>query len=80
MVASRCQQHDRETVAPAVSAAGPDLESTLGRGREELLEFVGILRMPDSIAQQHHAIFQIPRLPGVQKPVGGGEGGNVTRV
>ena len=43
-------------------------------------QFVGVLRVADTVAQQDHAVFYVSSLPRVQEMVGGGQGKHVTRV
>lgn len=50
--------------------AARDFEGSFCSGRKELLQFVGVLRLADSVAEQYHAVFHISRLPRMQKMAG----------
>ena len=41
--------------------------------REKLFYVIGILRVPQAVAKQDHAIFYVSGLPVVEKMVGGGK-------
>ena len=80
MGTSRRDQHDRETVAPVMSMAARDLEGPVRAVRKKLFQFVGVLRVADTIAEQDHAVFEVSRLPCVQEMVSGRQRKHVTRV
>ena len=80
MGSSKCDQHDWETVAAPVSMSARDLEGPIGRIRKKLFEFVGVLRVTETIAQQDGSVFKISGLPGVQKMVGSCQRRHVTGV
>ena len=76
----RRDQHDWETVAAPVSMAARDLEGSVRRVRKELFQFVGVLRVTETITQQDRSVFEISGLPSVQKMVGGCQRRHVTGV
>jgi len=80
MGSSRRDQHDRETVAALMSVTTRDLESPIRRVRKKLFQFVGVLRVADTIAEQDQAVFEISRLPGVQEMVRGCQCKHITGV
>jgi hypothetical protein len=57
-----------------------DLEGPVVRVRKKLFQFVGVLRVAETIAEQDRSAFEISGLPSVQKMVGGGQGEPVTGV
>ena len=57
-----------------------DLEGSIGCIRKKLFYLIGVLRVSNAIAEQHHAVFGVSRLPGVQEVVRGGQCKDVTRV
>lgn len=63
-----------------MSAASGDFEGAIGGVGKNQFEFVGVLGVTDAIAEQHHAVFEITGLPGVEEVVGGGEGEHVTGI
>lgn len=48
--------------------------------REKLFDVIGILRVPQVVAEQDHAIFYVSGLPVVEKMVGCGKRENVARI
>ena len=63
-----------------MSMTARDLKGSGRRVRKKLLQFVGALRVAETIAKQDHPGFDISCLPGVQEMIGGSEGKHVTRV
>jgi len=60
--------------------AASDLEGAVGRVRKELFQFVGVLGMADSVAEQDRAVFEVTGLPGAQEMVRGCESIHVAGV
>jgi len=60
--------------------AARDFEGSFGSGRKKLFQFVGVLSVADTVAEQDHAVFHVPRLPSVQKMAGRRQCKHVTRV
>jgi hypothetical protein len=73
-------QDDREAAAAAVPLAARDFESAVRAAGEELLYLVGIPGVARAIAEQHHAPFQVARLPGVEEAIGGGQRKWIARI
>lgn len=71
LVSALGDQHDREAVASCAAAAARDFEGSLRAGRKELLERVRVLGVSGAIAEKNHAGFEVARLPGMQKAIGG---------
>jgi hypothetical protein len=74
------EQDDREAAAPAIRLAMCDFESAVRAAGEELFYFVGIAGVAHVVAEQDRGPFQVARLPGVQKAIGGRQGEYVARV
>ena len=77
---SRRDHHDRETVAALMPMTTRDLEGPVLAAGEKLVQFVGILRVAETIAEQDHAGFDVSRLPCVEELVGGCQCKHVTGV
>ena len=77
---SRRDQYDRETVAALMPMTTRDLESPVFAAGEKLFQFVGILRVAETIAEQDHAVFEVSRLPCVEEMVSGRQRKHVTGV
>ena len=77
---SRRDQHDRETVAALMPMTTRDLEGPVLAAGEKLVQFVGILRVAETIAEQDHAGFNVSRLPCVEEMVSGCQCKHVTGV
>jgi hypothetical protein len=77
---SRRNQHDRETVAALMPMTARDFEGPVLPAGEKLFQFVGILRVAETIAEQDHAVFEVSRLPCVEEMVSGCQCKHVTGV
>ena len=77
---SRRDQHDLETVAALMPMTARDLKGPVLAAGEKLFQFVGALRMAETIAEQNHAVFDVSGLPCVEEMVSGCQCKHVTRV
>ena len=77
---SRRDQHDRETVAALMPMTTRDLEGPVPAVGKKLFQFVGILRVANTIAEQDHTGFEVSRLPCVEELVSGCQCKHVTWV
>ncbi len=63
-----------------MSSAACDFEGAVCGVREILFQFVGALRLAETVAQEDHAVFKVAGLPGLQKVIRGGERESITRL
>jgi len=53
-----------------MAVAGRDFERAVGGREEEVFQFFGLLGMAQAVAEEHHAISEVSRLPCVEEAVG----------
>jgi len=77
---SRRDQYNRETVAALMPMTTCNLEGPVFTAGEKLFQFVGILRVAETIAEQDHTRFEVSRLPCVEEMVSGRQRKHITGV